>query len=79
MPRRDQRRWFFYGQDTWRATPNLTVNLGLRYEFYFPEYVNAAGNGALMDINTGYLHVAGVGGIPSNMGWARLPTPITRA
>ncbi len=67
----NQRRWFFYGQDTWRATPNLTVNLGLRYEFYFPEYVNAAGNGALMDINTGYLHVAGVGGVPSNMGWSK--------
>jgi len=23
----------FYGQDDWRATPRLTVNLGLRYEF----------------------------------------------
>ena len=32
-----QKRFFFYGQDTWRATSKLTVNLGLRYEFYFPE------------------------------------------
>ncbi len=65
-----QKRTFFYAQDTWRTTPNLTVNLGLRYELYFPEKVNAAGNGALMDINTGYLSVAGIGGIGSNMGWS---------
>lgn len=64
-----QKRDFFYGQDTWRATNKLTLNLGLRYELYFPESVNATGNGALMDLKTGYLHVAGVGGVPSNMGW----------
>ena len=64
-----QKRTFFYGQDTWRVTHKLTVNYGLRWELYFPETVNAAGNGALMNINDGYLHVAGVGGIGSNMGW----------
>ena len=64
-----QKRTFFYAQDTWRATHNLTLNLGLRYEIYFPETVNAAGNGALMNLSDGYLHVAGVGGIPSDMGW----------
>ncbi len=66
-----QKRDFFYGQDTWRVTPNLTVNLGLRYELYFPESVNGNGNGALMDLNTGYLHVAGVGSVPRNMGWGK--------
>jgi outer membrane receptor protein involved in Fe transport len=64
-----QKRTFFYAQDTWRTTPKLTLNLGIRYELYFPETVNADGNGALMDLSTGYLHVAGVGGVPSNMGW----------
>lgn len=64
-----QKRTFFYAQDTWRASHNLTLNLGLRYEIYFPETVNAAGNGALMNLNDGYLHVAGIGGIPTNMGW----------
>jgi Carboxypeptidase regulatory-like domain/TonB dependent receptor len=64
-----QKRTFFYAQDTWRTTPKLTLNLGIRYELYFPEVVNGTGNGSLLDLTTGYLHVAGVGGIPTNMGW----------
>jgi outer membrane receptor protein involved in Fe transport len=64
-----QKRLFFYGQDTWRASPNLTINAGLRWELYFPETVNAKGNGSLMDMSTGYLHVAGYGNVPSDMGW----------
>jgi outer membrane receptor protein involved in Fe transport len=69
-----QKRDFFYVQDTWRATPNLTLNLGVRYEVYFPESVNGKGNGALMQYNhgstNGYLNVAGYGSVPSDMGWS---------
>jgi hypothetical protein len=64
-----QKRTFFYVEDSWRATRKLTVNYGGRLDLYWPESVNAAGNGALMNLGDGYLHVAGVGGIPSNMGW----------
>ncbi|MBV8674160.1 MAG: TonB-dependent receptor, partial [Acidobacteriaceae bacterium] len=69
-----QKRFFFYGEDVWRVTPKLTANLGARYEYYSPEAVNAPMNGALMQMNnvdniSGYLRVAGVGGIPTSMGW----------
>ena len=69
-----QKRTFFYAQDTWRVTPKLTANIGLRYELYFPETANATGNGALMQMNDaastdGYLRVAGYDGIGSNMNW----------
>jgi hypothetical protein len=63
-----QKRDFFFVQDTWRTTPKLTLNLGLRYELYFPEDVNGKGNGALMNLDTGFINVAGYGGIGSNMG-----------
>ena len=66
-----QKRDFFYAQDTWRATPKLTLNLGLRYELYFPEAVNGPGNGALLDLKTGFIHVAGIGGVPSDLGWQK--------
>ena len=63
-----QKRDFFFVQDTWRTTPKLTLNLGLRYELYFPEDVNGKGAGALMNLDTGFINVAGYGGIPSDLG-----------
>jgi hypothetical protein len=44
-------------------------NLGIRWEGYYPEAVNGAGNGSLLSLNDGYLHVAGVGSVPTDMGW----------
>jgi len=64
-----QKRTFFYAQDTWRVNSKLTLNLGLRWDLYFPETVNGAGNGSLMNLDTGYMQIAGIGGIGSNMGW----------
>jgi outer membrane receptor protein involved in Fe transport len=56
-----QHRMFYYGQDTWRATTKLTVNLGLRWEVYFPEYVNGKGQGGFANFVTGTDNVAGYG------------------
>ena len=63
-----QHRMFYYAQDTWRATPKLTVNLGLRWEVYFPEYVNGKGNGGFTNIviGDGEDRVAGYGNIGMN-------------
>jgi hypothetical protein len=65
-----QPRDYFYVQDTWRFSPKLTLNLGVRYEYYAPERVNGKGNGALFNLQTGYINVAGEGNVPLNLGVA---------
>jgi Carboxypeptidase regulatory-like domain/TonB dependent receptor len=65
-----QKRLFFYGQDTYRATSKLTVNFGLRWEIYTPESVLAKGYGGFANIvdngGTGVIRVAGYGGYGLN-------------
>jgi Carboxypeptidase regulatory-like domain len=61
-----QKRWFFYGQDSWRISPKFTMTYGVRWEIYFPETVNANGNGGFANLNNGLTNVAGFGGVGSN-------------
>ena len=61
-----QKRLFTYIQDTWRVTPKLTLNYGLRWEIYFPQYVNGKDEGGFQDLKTGEVLIAGENGIGLN-------------
>jgi outer membrane receptor protein involved in Fe transport len=62
-----QKRFALYGQDTWRVTPKLTFNYGLRWEDYTPESVNGKDQGGFANIvgngtsGGGVIRVAGEG------------------
>jgi len=61
-----QRRLFSYVEDTWRVTPKLTLSYGLRWEIYFPQYVNGPDRGGFQNLATGEVLVTGVNGIGLN-------------
>jgi len=46
-----QKRFGFYGQDTWRINSRLTLNYGLRWEIYFPQTVTGAGGFLVPNLN----------------------------
>jgi hypothetical protein len=48
-----QKRMFFYGEDTWRLRPRLTINYGLRWEIYLPQSVTGPGAGGWLQLGSG--------------------------
>ena len=61
--------WFFaYGGDKWQATPKLTVDYGVRWEFYPPATPRIAGGFSNYNPSNNTLVLAGLGGNPSNLG-----------
>lgn len=61
-----ENREFFFGQDTWRITPKLSLNYGLRWEIYNPQYVNSPGNGGWVYPTNGETYIAGQQGVGLN-------------
>ncbi len=61
-----QKRGGFYAQDTWRVTPKLTLDYGVRWDIIFPETVNTSGAGGFTDLQAGVIRIAGVGGVGTN-------------
>lgn len=64
------REWQFgwYARDRWQATRNLTVNFGLRYEYY-PLMTRAGGKGLeRLDLNTNTVSLGGRGDVPRDNG-----------
>jgi len=62
-----QNRFFLFAQDSWQVNKRLTVNFGLRWENYSPQYVNGDGKGARIDARTGEVLVAGAPGVSLNL------------
>jgi hypothetical protein len=64
------RQWefFAFGGDKWQVTPKLTLDLGLRWEFYPPATPQFAGGFSNYNPTNNTLVMAGVGSNPSNLG-----------
>lgn len=61
--------WFFaYGGDKWQATPKLTLDYGVRWEFYPPATPRVAGGFSNYNPANNTLVLAGLAGNPSNLG-----------
>jgi len=57
----------FYVRDRWRANEKLTVNLGLRLEYY-PLMSRATHGIERLDYNTYIVSIGGLGGVPQDVG-----------
>jgi hypothetical protein len=61
--------FFTFIHDKWQVTPKLTLDLGLRHEYYTP-FVGLVDQGGLsnFDPETNTLRVAGYSAVPANLG-----------
>jgi hypothetical protein len=59
---------FTYAADRWQVSRKLTLDLGLRWEFYPPFTPNLPGKFSNYDPAANNLVIAGIGGNPSNLG-----------
>jgi hypothetical protein len=65
------RHWgvFSYVQDKWQVRPNVTVDLGLRHEYYTPLVgLTARGGLSNYDASDNTLRVSGYSQVPANLG-----------
>ena len=62
-----ENQYGFYGTDRWQVNEKLTVNLGLRYEYY-PLMSRANRGLEQLDYNTFMVKLGGLGGNPKDLG-----------
>ena len=60
---------FTFIHDKWQVSPKMTIDLGLRHEYYTPLVgIQAQGGLSNYDPETNTLRVSGYGGIAENLG-----------
>jgi hypothetical protein len=59
--------WSFYARDSWQITRNLTINYGLRWEYY-PIYSHDNYGAVRYDVPTYSILIGGQGGVPWDTG-----------
>jgi hypothetical protein len=57
-------QWAWYAEDQWQATPKLTLNAGIRWEFYPFAYSDNGKGLRYLDLNTGNVLLGGYGKVP---------------
>jgi outer membrane receptor protein involved in Fe transport len=62
-----ENQYGFYGTDRWQVNEKLTLNLGLRYEYY-PLMSRANRGLEMLDYNTFNVALGGLGGNPKDLG-----------
>ncbi|MEO8736164.1 MAG: TonB-dependent receptor [Edaphobacter sp.] len=68
FPAYRQNQTFIYAGDKWQASPKLTVNIGLRWEYYGPPTPHETGGFSNYNPTNNTLELAGVGNVPRDLG-----------
>jgi hypothetical protein len=63
-----EKSYFAFVQDTWQASPKLTLTYGLRYEIFPPLTPNRKGGFSQYNPATNSLEVSGYGNVPNDLG-----------
>jgi hypothetical protein len=61
-------QFFAFGQDKWQVSSKLTLDLGVRWEFYPPATPRFAGGFSNYNPTNNTLELAGIGSVPMNLG-----------
>ena len=59
-------QWAWYARDQWQVTPRVTLNLGVRWEYYPFGYSDNGTGLRVLDLNTGNVRIGGLNNVPVN-------------